>query len=100
MSMEVSFTYIGLEFQATVDYEPLVPAQLYGPPENCYPAEGGYAEITELSCDGKDASFLLRSNLSEELSEAAYEACVEEEASCREEAEEARADARKEDLWP
>lgn len=32
----------GLTLDGT--YEPFVPARTYGPPENCYPAEGGYAE--------------------------------------------------------
>lgn len=32
-------------FEVTiVDYEPYVPAKLSGPPEDCYPAEGGSAE--------------------------------------------------------
>lgn len=30
------------------EYEPYVPAQLYGPPEQCYPAEGGGVFI--ISC--------------------------------------------------
>lgn len=33
-----------------VDYEmtPIIPAQTYGPPENCYPAEGGEITITSV----------------------------------------------------
>jgi hypothetical protein len=49
-------TYIELEdrydedtdtvFEVTAEWEfsALIPAQLYGPPENCYPAEGGELE--------------------------------------------------------
>jgi len=33
------------------EYEPYTPARLSGPPEDCYPAEGGYAEITEGYCE-------------------------------------------------
>jgi hypothetical protein len=39
---------INVEFDAT----PIVPAQLYGLPENCYPAEGGEVEITAVFLDG------------------------------------------------
>ena len=31
-------------FEVDYDYEPFVPGQLSGPPENCYPNEGGYAD--------------------------------------------------------
>ena len=36
------------EFELTVhgDVEPYVAGRLYGPPEKCYPAEGGYATLT------------------------------------------------------
>lgn len=39
---------INVEFTAT----PFVPAQTYGPAENCYPAEGGEIEITAVFVDG------------------------------------------------
>ncbi len=32
---------------------PLDPGQSYGPPEDCYPAEGGYAEITSVTVSGE-----------------------------------------------
>jgi hypothetical protein len=36
--------YVEFEYEIECDsYEPYVPAQISGPPENCYPAEGGYA---------------------------------------------------------
>ena len=36
--------YIEYEYEIDEDgYEPYVPAQISGPPENCYPEEGGYA---------------------------------------------------------
>jgi hypothetical protein len=34
-----------------VDYEPYVPAKTYGPPENCYPAEGGGHEVLRILRD-------------------------------------------------
>jgi hypothetical protein len=36
--------YIEYEYEIDEDgYEPYVPAKISGPPENCYPEEGGYA---------------------------------------------------------
>lgn len=36
--------HIEYEYEIETDsYEPYVPAKISGPPENCYPAEGGYA---------------------------------------------------------
>ena len=94
MTMTVTFSFVGLEFVAECDYEPLIPAQLYGAPENCAPAEGGNAEITALKCNGYDAMFLLESDLADALNDAAYEACCEQVASDRESAQEDRAAER------
>lgn len=33
------------EFELSVEYSLPIPAQISGPPENCYPAEGGEFEI-------------------------------------------------------
>ena len=44
------------DVEVTVEYTatPYVPAQTYGPPENCYPAEGGDIEIVSVTGpDGK-----------------------------------------------
>jgi len=34
------------------DYEPLIPGRFNGPPENCYPDEGGYAELSYIKIEG------------------------------------------------
>jgi hypothetical protein len=39
-------------------YEPLTPAQTYGPPEDCYPAEGGDIEFTVYDRTGYRAKWL------------------------------------------
>lgn len=89
--MNVTFALWGMTFAAEVDYTPYVPARLSGPPENCYPEEGGYAEITDLRCGKDDASFLIGSDMADELNEAAYEACVAHIDYQRQEYEESRA---------
>ena len=33
------------EIEIEFEHEPFIPAQTYGPPEGCYPAEGGGVEI-------------------------------------------------------
>lgn len=51
MSYKTSVTYrckheeCEHEFEVEVEYTDLVPAQISGPPENCYPAEGGDVDI-------------------------------------------------------
>jgi len=92
--MNISFAFIGLDFTAEVDFEPLVPARISGPPEDCYPAEGGYATVCTLKCGHHDATFLTESNLADELNVAAYAACVAQLESDREDAAESRAAAR------
>ena len=95
--MQITFVHIGLTFTAECDYQPYVRGYIAGPPEDCYPDEGGAATITALSCNWKDASFLLGSDICEALDEAAYKACVEQSASDRDDAAESRAAARDED---
>jgi len=34
-------------YDVECDYEPFVPGHVSGPPENCYPDEGGYADPSE-----------------------------------------------------
>lgn len=42
------------------DWEPYVPAKLGGPPENCYPAEGGYGSWEVLDRRGRPAPWLAK----------------------------------------
>ena len=92
--MKITFSLYGLTFVAEADYERLVPARISGPPENCYPAEGGWAYITELSANGVEAMVLMESDLADALNDAAYEACVEQVERDQESAQEDRAAER------
>lgn len=42
------------------DYESYVPAYISGPPENCYPAEGGSGDFVILDRRGRPAPWLER----------------------------------------
>lgn len=73
--MNVTFHCLGLTFTAECDFTPYDPGVCSGPVENCYPPEGGTAEITELKCGDDDAMFLLKSDHASDLEDAAYDAC-------------------------
>ena len=40
--------YREVDLTITGDVEPFIPAKISGPPEDCYPAEGGNAYITKI----------------------------------------------------
>ena len=43
---QVGEDFVEYEYEVEADgYEPFVPAKVSGPPEQCYPAEGGCAEV-------------------------------------------------------
>jgi len=72
--MNIEFSFLGLTLAAKVIETPYIPAQTRGKPEDCYPAEGGELEFKSLTCDGKDAMFLLNSKfLRDQIGIAAYE---------------------------
>lgn len=45
---------------AVTDHEPFVPGRYSGPPEDCYPDEGGYSEYRVLDRKGYIAEWLER----------------------------------------
>ena len=43
-----------VELVVTYTGSPIIPAQTYGPPEHCYPAEGGEVEIQSVTHNGSE----------------------------------------------
>lgn len=68
--MNITFRCIGLEFEADAFY---IPAHPDSWEEQGW---GEEVEINTLTCNGRDASFLLASDLREDLEAAAIVACV------------------------
>lgn len=44
-SFITTLSYEDWEYEVEYEVEPYVPARVSGPPEDCYPAEGGYATV-------------------------------------------------------
>ena len=58
---EIEATVCGIPcIIAVTDYEGYKPAYISGPPENCYPAEGGYGDYVLLDRKGYRAGWLER----------------------------------------
>jgi hypothetical protein len=58
---EIETTVAGIPCLIGVtDYEAYTPAYISGPPENCYPAEGGYGDYEILDRKGYRALWLER----------------------------------------
>ena len=45
-------THAGMDFRVEYEYEPLIPGRFSGPPENCYPDEGGTLTIGAVLING------------------------------------------------
>ncbi len=54
----------GHEFEIGVS--PIIPAQLSGPPENCYPAEGGEVDTSECPKCGKEINENIAQDMADE----------------------------------
>lgn len=72
----------GHEFE--IEVSPEIPAKTYGPPESCYPAEGGEVDPTECPKCGKEVDV-----------ERALETAHDYDQAAREDAEEAREEDRR-----
>lgn len=55
------------ELQVTGDYLPFVPGVTSGPPELCYPDEGGYVDDYSITIDGQDVTDLLDSTIASDI---------------------------------
>jgi hypothetical protein len=70
--MFIEFNFKGLALSAIAHVKPPVPAFMGGHPDNWEEGEEGSILIESLTCDGKDAMFLLDADFSGELEDAAY----------------------------
>ena len=61
---------LGMSLSGTAVFYPGREGRTSGPPEKCYPSEPAEVDIHTLTCGGKDAMFLLDSNLSKDLLDA------------------------------
>ena len=57
--MRITVEVLGVDLEIEYDGTPFVPARIYGPPEDCYPAEGGEATINAVYLDGTEVTELL-----------------------------------------
>lgn len=48
--MKIDYTCPNCEKDQEIEVIFSIPAQTYGPPENCYPAEGGYIDPDSCNC--------------------------------------------------
>lgn len=95
----MSFTktfYIGdVEFEVEFSSTPYTPDKTSGPPENCYPAEGGEVDIESIMIGGFEVSDVISETVRDKLQMMAEEAAPELESDERDcaiaEAAEARA---------
>lgn len=83
---------IEIEVEVVGDYVPYTPARTYGDPENCSPAEGGYAEdVTAIFSDnGKPRAIPLTKDEVDMFTEQLADAADDEAEARYEDAMEAR----------
>ena len=100
----VSTTYLReedkgeVEYTISADVSPFVPGQLSGPPENCYPDEGGECEDIEVTLDGRPVALECFSCSDiESMCERLTQAAQDEEDGRRGESADAQIDLDEED---
>lgn len=69
--MKIKFKAIGLTFEADVDYVFPSPATYWEP------GDSGEIEFLSLTCDGKDAAFLIDSTVIYDLEDGAWDGIAE-----------------------
>ena len=87
--------YIGdVEFEVEFSSTPYVPARISGPPENCYPDEGGEVEIESICIGEFEVSDIISDSVRQLLQTECEEAALECEQEERDSALDDRAEAR------
>ena len=67
-----------LEIDITARLSPYVPAKINGPPEKCYPAEGGEIEDWSAEFTNTETGYRYKFNLDDWLTDAALQRIVEQ----------------------
>lgn len=93
-----TYTLEDAELEVTFSATPSIPAYISGPPEDCYPAEGGEVELESVMLWDQELLPLLSDSARKRLIDKAYdelsELFAEELASAQAEAAESRAEAQ------
>ena len=86
--MQLTVEVLGVDLVVEFDGTPFEPAKVWGPPEDCYPASGGEADIISVTLDGTEITELLSdwtiARITEQLTEYL---CTNQESECFEEPE-------------
>ena len=77
MSFTKTFYISDAEFEVEFEASRYKPAKTYGPPENCYPAEGGEVEIETVTVGGVEIKDFLSESTMCKLQQMAEEAAPE-----------------------
>lgn len=77
MSFTKTFYISDVEFEVEFEASRYKPAKTYGPPENCYPAEGGEVEIETVTVGGFEIKDFLSESTMKQLQSMAEEAAPE-----------------------
>lgn len=73
MSRMLTVEVLGVDLVVEFDGTPFVPAQVSGPPESCYPCEGGEADVVGIYLDGTEVTSLLNDYVINQVNEKVVE---------------------------
>jgi hypothetical protein len=75
--VSVEVRYKDFDFIVKGSWVEYVPGRYSGPPERCYPSEGGYIEEEDIFIGSKSVISILNKNTIDAIVEKAEDACLE-----------------------